>query len=127
MTTETTASRATARVAAFLDAFEDPAHPYHGTINTLRSEGLTLMVADLRAVLGELERLRGLTNPPTWTAPDGAVLDLSRQIFDRDGDAWHLDELPPLTVAMVDGDLGPKALPHLFDLLGPLTNDGQEV
>jgi hypothetical protein len=82
---------------------------------------------ELEAIAAERDELRKRVNPATWTAPDGTALDLSRQIFDRDGDAWQLDEVPPLTVAMVDGDLSPKTLPHLWDLLGPLTNDGVEV
>lgn len=82
---------------------------------------------DVPELLAEIRRLRALVNPATWTAPDGTVLDLSRQVFDRDGDAWTLSVMPPLTMAMVDGDLSERSLPLLFEQLGPLTNEGEEV
>ncbi len=70
---------------------------------------------------------RALATPATWTAPDGTVLDLSRQIFDRDGEAWALVRVPPLTVGMVDGDASDRTLPELFARYGPLTNEGEEL
>lgn len=78
-------------------------------------------------LVAEVQRLRALVNPATWTAPDGTVLDLSRQVFDRDGDPWALSVVPPLTMAMVDGDLAERPLPLLFEQLGPLTNEGEEL
>ena len=78
-------------------------------------------------LVAEIQRLRALVNPATWTAPDGTVLDLSRQVFDRDGDAWTLSVVPPLTMAMVDGDLAERPLSLLFERLGPLTNEGEEL
>lgn len=110
--TDTTARQ---RVTAFLDAFEDPAHPYHGTINTLRSEGLQLTVADLREVLAEPFL------PSTWTAPDGTVYDLTRPLLDRDGDEWQVAAGPWPTAHMVDGDCSPRHLPDLIEDYGPIT------
>jgi len=81
----------------------------------------------LRALLAERDQLLQRVNPAAWTAPDGAVLDLSRQVFDRDGDAWTLNEMPPLTMTMVDGDRSDRTLPHLFEAFGPLTNEGEEL
>lgn len=78
-------------------------------------------------LVAEVQRLRALVNPATWTAPDGTVLDLSRQVFDRYGDAWTLSEVPPLTMAMVDGDIAERPLPLLFERRGPLTNEGEEL
>ncbi len=82
---------------------------------------------DVPALVAEIRRLRALANPATWTAPDGTVLDLTRQVFDRDGDAWTLVKVPPLTVAMVDGDASDSTLPELFERYGPLTNEGEEL
>jgi len=82
---------------------------------------------DVPALIAEIRRLRALVNPATWTAPDGTVLDLSRQMFDRDGEAWALSEVPPLTMAMVDGDLAERPLSLLFERRGPLTNEGEEL
>lgn len=42
------------RVAAFLDAWEDPAQG-RGAISTLRSEGLRLTALDLRRVLAAID------------------------------------------------------------------------
>lgn len=114
------------RVAAFLDAWEDPAEG-RGAISTLRSEGLRLTPLDLRLVLAALDPADVPINPTTWTAPDGTVLDLTRQVFDSEGDAWMLAAIPPLTMTMVDGDRSDRTLPYLFKDLGPLTNEGEEV
>jgi hypothetical protein len=81
----------------------------------------------VKELLAEVKRLRDLVNPASWTAPDGTVLDLSRQIFDRSGDTWQITTIPPLTVAMVDGDLDDRTLPELYAKYGPLTNDGEEI
>lgn len=52
MTPETHA--ALGRVIAFLDAFEDEAHP-QGAISTLRTEGLRLTAPDLRTLLDVID------------------------------------------------------------------------
>lgn len=65
-----TAPDAAARVATFLDAFEDPAHP-QGAISTLRTEGLRLTVADLRAVLAEVQRLTDELDCAGWSSDRG--------------------------------------------------------
>lgn len=109
--TETTARQ---RVTAFLDALEDSAHP-HGAISTLRSEGLRLTVADLRAVLAEPFL------PSTWTAPDGTVYDLTRPLLDRDGDEWQVSDEPWPIARMVDGRCSPRHLPDLIEDYGPIT------
>jgi hypothetical protein len=101
-----------ARARLVYDAAEDP---------------IQLAGYDVPDLLAEIRRLRALVNPATWTTPDGTVLDLDRQVFDRDGEAWTLSEVPPLTMAMVDGDLAERPLSLLFERRGPLTNEGEEL
>ncbi len=121
----------TERVTAYLDAVARN-HPGIDEIDMEVGPGdgpgqwseRPLNASDLRTII---ERLRALERPATWTAPDGTVLDLARQIFDLGGDAWTLVGLPPLTVAMVDGDLDSRTLPELFERYGPLTNEGVEL
>lgn len=107
---------------AQLDEIEARAQLAYGGSDPLRTTGY-----DVPALLAEIRRLRALANPTIWSAPDGTVLDLTRQVFDRDGDAWALVKVPPLTMGMVDGDAGDRTLPELFTRYGPLTNEGEEL